>query len=252
MKHAPTESLEPALGYRFQRPELLQRALTHSSHARENLDGGADNEQFEFLGDAVLGFVTSQELFTRFPTYAEGELSKLKAHLVSSRYLLGVASRLRLGEFLRLGRGEEKTGGRSKSTLLSDALEAVIAAVYLDGGVEPARAFILERIVLPELARLEQVEDELLLADYKSRLQEMLHASGRPEPEYVLLREEGPEHRKQFIVEVRVRGRDGSVEFASQGAGASKKRAGQVAAQLAVHRLGTDHKPDGGAGDDKG
>lgn len=238
MKHAPTAPLEAAIGHEFQRRELLEQALTHSSFAREQMDGSADNEQMEFLGDAVLGFVTSQELFSKYPDYQEGALSKLKAHLVSGRHLVRAANELQLGNYLRLGRGEEKTGGRMKAALLVDALEAVLAALYLDAGMEKAREFILRAIVRPELARLEEEqEDDLLLADYKSRLQETLHASGRPEPEYESVREDGPEHKKIFTVAVIVRNASGAVEFKSEGQGASKKRAGQAAAQKAIERL---------------
>lgn len=238
MKHAPTAPLEAAIGHEFQRRELLEQALTHSSFAREQTDGSADNEQLEFLGDAVLGFVTSQELFSKYPHYQEGELSKLRAHLVSARHLVRAANELQLGEYLRLGRGEEKTGGRSKAAILVDCLEAVLAALYLDAGLETAREFILKTIVRPELTRLqEEQEDDLLLADYKSRLQETLHANGRPEPEYESVKEEGPEHKKVFTVAVVVRGTNGEIEFKSEGQGASKKRAGQAAAQKAMERL---------------
>src|SRR5271165_2378362 len=145
--------LEDALGHRFRRRDLLEQALTHASYAREleskSAAAGAavdspDNEQMEFLGDAVLSFVVSQELFRRFPEYHEGELSKLRAHVVSARHLLRPARALKIGQFLRLGKGEERSGGRSKSALLTDALEAIIAALYLDGGLETAQRFILE------------------------------------------------------------------------------------------------------------
>src|SRR5215471_18410306 len=153
MKKEDLSQLEALLGYCFARPELLQRALTHSSHANEELKAGGlenpaaklDNELFEFLGDAVLGLVVSQLLFERFPGFHEGHLSKLKAHLVSAGHLVKVASSLELGKYLRLGRGEERSGGRAKSTLLSDSLEAVIAAMYLDSGLEEAREFIIRR-----------------------------------------------------------------------------------------------------------
>ena len=240
MKHAPTKSLEEFLGHEFQRRELLEQALTHSSHAREQSESATDNEQLEFLGDAVLGFVTSQELFTRFPDYQEGALSKLRAHLVSARHLVRAANDLHLGDYLRLGRGEEKTGGRMKAALLVDGLEALLAALYLDAGLDKTRDFILNVIVRPELARLaEEREDDLLLADYKSRLQETLHASGRPEPEYDAVREDGPEHKKVFTVAVIVRDNSGEVEFKTEGQGASKKRAGQAAAQKAIEQLET-------------
>src|SRR5262249_25865929 len=147
--------LEASLRHAFRQPGLLERALTHSSHAHEEskaagteaLAEKGDNEQFEFLGHAVLGLVPSQLLFERFPAFHEGQLSKLKAHLVSARHLVNVASDLRLGEYLRLGRGEERSGGRSKGTLLSDALEAIIAAMYLDAGLDKAREFIIRQIL---------------------------------------------------------------------------------------------------------
>ncbi len=238
MKHADINSLQQAIGHEFQRTGLIEQALTHSSHARESAEPTADNEQMEFLGDAVLGLVTSEELYGRFPDYQEGELSKLRAHLVSARHLVKVATDLSIGDYLRLGRGEEKTGGRSKAALLVDALEALVAALYLDAGLETARTFILRTIVRPELERLtNEPSDDLLLHDFKSRLQERLHASGRPEPEYQSVREEGPEHHKMFTVAVTVRRGNGEIEFSCEGQGASKKRAGQSAAQQAIARL---------------
>ena len=145
MNKADVAALQTALGYKFGRPELLERALTHSSHAHEESKSAEpkaseklDNEQLEFLGDAILGLVTSQLLFERFPTFHEGQLSKLKAHLVSAGHLVKIATGLDLGSYLLLGRGEERSGGRAKFTLLSDCLEAVIAAMYLDSGLETA------------------------------------------------------------------------------------------------------------------
>ena len=151
-------NLEKILGHVFASPSLLQQALTHSSQAREAeaarpeaAERAKDNEQLEFLGDAVLGLVTSQLLFEKFPTFHEGQLSKLKAHLVSAEHLVNVATRIGLGQYLRLGRGEERSGGRSKGTLLSDAIEAVIAAMYLDAGLEKTREFIIRQILESEL-----------------------------------------------------------------------------------------------------
>ena len=153
MKSRAIADLEQALAYRFKRPELLEQALTHSSQAREleSLQSGlsarvGDNEQLEFLGDAVLGLVTSEELFHRFPQFREGELSKLRAHLVSEKHLIRVAQEVQLGHYLRLGRGEEKSGGRNKTTLLVDGLEAVLGALYLDGGLETVRRVILNAL----------------------------------------------------------------------------------------------------------
>src|SRR5215472_15007355 len=171
--------LEATLGHSFRQRELLERALTHSSHAHEEAKAAGteavvekmDNEQFEFLGDAVLGLVASQILFERFPKFQEGQLSKLKAHLVSAGHLVGVAESMGLGRYLRLGRGEERSGGRRKGTLLSDALEAIIAAMYLDTGLEKTRAFIIRHILAPELDRVaKESSSELSLADYKSAL----------------------------------------------------------------------------------
>src|SRR5437660_5416045 len=151
-------TLEKVLGHVFASPDLLHQALTHSSQARESeaarptaTERAKDNEQLEFLGDAVLGLVTTEELFRRFPEFTEGQLSKLRAHLVSKNHLIRVAEQLQLGRYLRLGRGEEKSGGRNKAALLVDALEAVLGAVYLDAGLEPTRKLILQRIIQPEL-----------------------------------------------------------------------------------------------------
>src|SRR5688572_23756919 len=152
--------LEKALGHSFRNRELLAQALTHRSHAHESGLEAPElarihNEQLEFLGDAVLGFVASETLFQDFPQYSEGQLSKLRAHLVSAQHLVEVAKKLKLGGFLRLGHGEEKSGGREKSALLVDATEAVLAALYLDGGLEAARPFIVKKILAPEFKRLQ-------------------------------------------------------------------------------------------------
>jgi ribonuclease-3 len=240
--------LEAALGHTFRRPELLERALTHSSHAHEESKAVGqehsgieklDNEQFEFLGDAVLGLVTSQLLFERFPGFHEGQLSKLKAHLVSAGHLVKVATALELGKFLRLGRGEERSGGRSKSALLSDALEAVIAAMYLDTGMEKARDFIIGHILAPELDRIPtEGEGDFSLTDYKSALQELLQSSGRLQPVYVTVKEEGPDHRKTFTVEARIYPQGQSKpEYVTRAEGATKKKAEQLAAKQALDHL---------------
>jgi ribonuclease III len=245
MKDDLTE-LENTLGHRFQERSLLERALTHSSHAHEEAKAAgleaseeqADNEQLEFLGDAVLGLVASQLLFARFSDFHEGQLSKLKAHLVSARHLVNVASQLGLGEYLRLGRGEERSGGRSKGTLLSDALEAIIAAMYLDAGLEVARDFIIRRILEPELERIANEEDEFSLADYKSALQELLQSTGRLQPVYTTVKEEGPDHRKTFTVEARIYFQGQSrPEYVARGEGATKKKAEQLAAKQALDHL---------------
>jgi ribonuclease-3 len=219
--------LEDAIGHRFQHRAFLEQALTHSSYAREiesqNTTGGAiaeefDNEQMEFLGDAVLAFIVSQELFRRFPQYTEGELSKLRAHIVSARHLLHPARKLDIGQYLRLGKGEDRSGGRAKSALLVNALEAIIAALFLDAGLAAAQRFVLETIFEPELADLQRRAGEKFpVTDYKSALQEMVHALGRPQPRYVLVKEEGPEHRKLFTMETHIAASpNGEPEFVSR------------------------------------
>ena len=193
MKEREITALESALGYHFRRRGVIEQALTHSSQARElesQQPGDSkykvnDNEQLEFLGDAILSLVTSEELFQRFPQFREGELSKLRAHVVSERHLIRVAQRLELGHYLRLGRGEEKSGGRSKTALLVDALEAILAAIYLDGGMEPAREFIVREVLAPELASMERDGGALPMTDFKSALQETLQGFGMAQPSYV-------------------------------------------------------------------
>src|ERR1700675_4432734 len=180
MKEREISALETALGYHFRRHGVIEQAITHSSQAREQESQQAgenkyrvnDNEQLEFLGDAILALVTSEELFQRFPQFREGELSKLRAHLVSERHLIRVAQRLELGQYLRLGRGEEKSGGRGKTALLVDAFEAILAAIYLDGGFEVAREFVLRNVIAPELERMERGGGSLPVTDFKSALQQ--------------------------------------------------------------------------------
>jgi ribonuclease-3 len=225
--------LESALGHKFHNRELLERALTHKSRIYEkSVDGlsGSDNEQLEFLGDAILGFVVSECLVRRYAAYPEGRLSKLKAHLVSAARLHEVARALDLGVYLFLGRGEEMSGGREKKALLSDAVEALIAAMHLDAGLEVARQFIEMRVV----GGFELPEDGIdsAVTDYKSALQETAQALKLPPPRYVIVAEDGPEHAKTFTVEVRL-GKD----WVSQAQGLSKKSAGQKAAQQILQHL---------------
>ena len=240
MKPRDMSELEQALGYQFSRPKLLEQALTHSSQAREleSLQTQSparveDNEQLEFLGDAVLGLITTEELFHRFPHFREGELSKLRAHLVSEKHLIQVARRLELGHYLRLGRGEEKSGGRNKTALLVDGLEAVLGAMYVDSGLETVRRIVLQHVVVPELENMARNGSSLPLTDYKSALQEKLQATGRPQASYVLVKELGPEHSKTFTVEVRLQsaGNHGETEFVGRAEGSTKKNAEQGAAQ---------------------
>jgi ribonuclease-3 len=226
-------SLEQMLGHKFRDPELLERALTHKSKVYEKpsaQEGLGDNEQMEFLGDAILGFVVSECLYVHQPLSAEGRLSKIKAHLVSAARLHEVAVAIGLGEHLLLGRGEELSGGREKRTLLADGVEALIAALFLDGGLEPARRFILTHVI----GSLNVPEEGLdqAITDYKSALQETAQSLKLPQPRYVIVAEEGPEHAKTFTVEVRL-----GKEWASQAQGLSKKAAGQKAAELILQQL---------------
>jgi ribonuclease-3 len=224
------EPLQQAIGYRFRDRGLLEHAMTHTSRANEDVSGGVrDNESMEFLGDAVLGFVVADVLFRDFPEFDEGQKSKMKASLVSTATLAQQAERLDLGEHMLLGRGEEKTGGRRKQALLADSYEALIAAIYLDGGVEPARAFIVREFgpLIAEVRRT-GVSDR----DYKSALQELLQSRELPLPEYRLVGSIGPDHRKLFQVEVIVEG-----ERIGDATGRSKKEAEQEAARAALEKL---------------
>lgn len=224
------EALEHSVGYRFRDRGLLEHAMTHTSRANEDVSGGvADNEALEFLGDAVLGFVVADILFREFPEYDEGQKSKTKASLVSTATLARQAERLNLGDHLLLGRGEEKTGGRRKQALLADGYEALIAAIYLDGGIEQARAFIAREFA-PHVAEVRQ--GGVTGHDYKSALQEYLQAHDRPLPEYRLAGTIGPDHRKLFQVEAVVNG-----EAIATATGASKKEAEQEAAKGAIEKL---------------
>ncbi|MFZ3343119.1 MAG: ribonuclease III [Terriglobales bacterium] len=246
MKSRELMALEESLGHHFQREELLEQALTHSSQARESeaanasnpasSPGRGDNELLEFLGDAVLGLVTSETLFHRFPGFHEGHLSKLRAHLVGQRHLLRVAEQLQIGNYMRLGRGEEKSGGRGKASLLVDALEAILAALYLDGGWQVARDFIVRAIVDPELEHMNLETSAIPVMDFKSALQEALQAKGGAQPVYVLVKEEGPEHRKTFTVEVRFSDPE-AAKFVGRAEGATKKRAEQEAARQVLEHL---------------
>jgi ribonuclease III len=224
------EGLQRAIAYRFRDRGLLEHAMTHTSRANEDISGGViDNESLEFLGDAVLGFVVADMLFREFPEFDEGGKSKTKAMLVSTTTLARQAERLSLGDHLLLGKGEEKTGGRKKQALLADGYEALIAAIYLDGGLDAARAFI-QREFGPLVAHVRKggVAD----GDYKSALQELLQARDLPLPEYRLVGTIGPDHQKQFRVEVVVRN-----ETVGQAIGLSKKEAEQEAARVALEKL---------------
>jgi ribonuclease-3 len=239
MEQGGAEKLEERLGYRFKRPELLERALTHSSavpelradRTEESSEGAAmqDNERLEFLGDAVLELLAREYLLESFPGWSEGQLSKSRARLVNAHSLEDAARRIRLGDHLRLGRGEEKTGGREKPTLLADAFEAVVAAVYVDAGLDPTRE-MLKRLLFEQT--LEERGERIADSDRKSALQEFLQGRGKPPAEYRLSGESGPDHQKVFQVEVWING-----ECLASGEGSTKKEAEQRAALTAMELL---------------
>ncbi|MGZ5494687.1 MAG: ribonuclease III [Thermoanaerobaculia bacterium] len=217
---------ERRIGYTFQRRDLLTRAMTHKSYSHEARGENArHNETFEFLGDSVLGFVIGDMLFRHFPELDEGALSKMKAYLVSATSLAEKARRFDMGEVILLGVGEEKTGGRKKDSLLANLFEALLAAVFLDGGIEPARNLI-EQSFLDDIKAIDK--QDLLFQDYKTALQELAQGKGLPLPEYSVVDEVGPDHDKRFIVEVKV----GSLS--TRGEGSSKKEAQQQAAKIAL------------------
>ena len=215
--------LEKTVGYTFKDPKLLELALTHSSYAHEHYAGKRhDNERLEFLGDAVLELVSSDYLFHNYNEYPEGELTKLRASIVCEQSLAMCAEAISLGKYLRLGNGEDSTGGRLRASITSDAMEALIGAIYLDGGMQPAKAFI-DRFILSDL------EDKRLFYDSKSNLQELIQGKLKKEFEYRLLEESGPEHDKTFVVEIDMEG-----ECLGRGQGRTKKAAEQQAAYEAL------------------
>jgi ribonuclease-3 len=226
--------LESILGHQFRDPQRLLQALMHSSRIRERAaeEPPESNEKLEFLGDAVLELVVSEELVREFPDWSEGQLSKSRARLVNATAISLSAQRLGIGKYLRLGRGEEKTGGRTKPALLADAYEALIAAVYLDGGLEAARGFVRRSLVEGAIA----VEAERLgHTDHKSALQEYLQSRGMTPGAYHVIAETGPDHQKTFRVEVRIAGQINAI-----GCGRTKKEAEQAAAIAALIQLGAE------------
>lgn len=253
--------LEAALGHRFSRPELLLRALTHRSltnHPRgpvetagesEEAQPPGDNERLEFLGDAVLGLVVAEMLFALHPEWREGELTRVRAQLVSRQHMAEVAVAVGLGNHLRLSRGEDRSGLRKKATVLSNTMEAVIGAVFLDGGLEPVRAFVREAVMG---RAVEQLAEELrageALGNYKSALQERLQAERSGSPVYRVKSESGPDHKKRFLVEVRLRSAEGEPgKPLARGMGSTKKHAEQDAARRALARLAGPESKSGAA-----
>ncbi len=217
------------LGYAFRDPERLYNALTHSSYANEGAARGESNERLEFLGDSVLGFVTAEYLFANCPQ-AEGELTKLRAAMVCEKALHGYAQSLHLGQYLLLGRGERHSGGAMRPSILADAFEAVTAAIYLDGGMEAARAFLM-RFLPEELAH----QNRASFKDYKTTLQEIVQQTPEELLQYVLTGESGPDHDKRFTVEVHL-----NSNVIGTGVGRSKKEAEQQAAREALKLMGYD------------
>ena len=246
MKAVLTE-LEAALGHAFARPELLVCALTHRSLANQQMQDRidestaptCDNERLEFLGDAVLGLVVGETLFLSHPEWQEGEMTRVRAPLVSREHMARVATQISLGNHLRLSRGEDRSGLRRKTTVLSNTMEAVIGALFLDGGLEPVRAFARRYVMGDAVEQLaEQLRSGAALGNYKSALQERLQAERAGSPVYRVKSESGPDHRKRFLVEVRLRSAEGEPgKPLARGSGTTKKYAEQDAARRALARL---------------
>jgi len=244
----PLSELESALGHSFTRPELLLRSLTHRSlvneqhaEAADPVDntGPVDNERLEFLGDAILGLVVAETLFLRYPEWREGDLTRVRAQLVSRQHIAEVAAAINLGRHILLSRGEDRTGLRRKSTLLSNTLEAVLGAMFLDGGLDPVRTFVDGQVIGQAAERFAaELRSGAALGNYKSALQEHLQASRAGAPVYRVKSESGPDHRKRFMVEVRLKpalGEPGTP--LARGLGRTKKLAEQDAARRAMARL---------------
>ena len=219
------KDLENVIGYRFKDPELLRQALTHSSYANEKHKKQSDNERLEFLGDAVLELVSSEFIFKNYSKMPEGEMTKFRASIVCESTLALCTKELDLGKYLYLGKGEDLTGGRTRKSILSDALEAVIGAIYLDGGFEAAREFVHRFILI-------DVENKKLFHDSKTILQELIQGNYKEELHYVLVGEEGPDHDKRFMVEALIGER-----VIGHGTGHTKKAAEQEAAYEALLKL---------------
>lgn len=223
-----TEKFEKIIGYEFRNKQLISNALTHSSYANERKISSGSNERLEFLGDSVLSIVVSEYLYTNLKDVAEGELTKLRASLVCEKSLHIFAKQIQLGDFLMLGKGEINSGGRERPSILADAFEAVIAAIYLDGGIEPARKHIL-RFMPKDLEH----SVKFAFKDFKTVLQEVVQKNPEEKVEYVLIGEEGPDHDKRFVVEVML-----NSQVIGKGKGRSKKEAEQIAAKEALELMG--------------
>lgn len=217
--------IEGKLGWEYREPALLHNALTHSSYANEQ--NSRSNERLEFLGDSVLSLIVSRYLYARYPKKPEGELTRLRASLVCEKALAGFAEKMGLGDYLLLGHGEEQSGGRERPSILSDAFEAVLASLYLDGGFDVAERFVLRFVK----ESLEHHDEEL--RDYKTALQEIIQQNAEEKVRYVLVSEEGPDHDKRFTVEVRL-----NSNVIGTGVAHSKKKAEQLAAKEALQLMG--------------
>lgn len=222
------KKLEEALQYKFKDKRLLERALTHSSYANENKGSDGSNERLEFLGDSVLSIIVAEHIFLNYKNLPEGELTKIRASLVCENALHEFALELKLGDFLKLGKGEQQNGGASRPSILADAFEAVLAAIYLDGGIEPAKRHVL-RFVDKKLGCMASVA----FKDYKTVLQEVIQQNPEEKLEYVLVDEKGPDHAKIFTVEVHL-----NSNVIGCGTSGSKKRAEQEAAKQALELMG--------------
>lgn len=258
---ASIEELEQLVGHRFKRREVLTLALTHRSYVydavgssaeEDRADPSHDNEQLEFMGDAALGLLAAEALCRRFPTSREGELTRLRASVVSRTHLGKVGARLGLGRFMLLGHTAEKNQGRTNAALFANTVEAIIAALYLDGGIEVARRFVEDQVLDGALPELEEslgtgARFSGSVGDHKSALQELLQATGMGRPQYRLLSESGPEHRRIFHVEVRMEGDESRNGALADAKGSTKKQAQQEAARLAFEKMRHHTAPEAGA-----
>lgn len=243
------KSLQRRIGYSFQRAELLEQALTHSSLAyeRQHTERAQthttqdDNEQLEFLGDAILGLVVTEHLYRTYSDLHEGDLTQLRAQLVSRKHLGRIARTLQLGDALQLGKGEERNGGRRKAAILSNALEALIAAIYLDGGLEPAGKFVRAHLLAGTVEELAEASRAgLAVGDHKSALQEYFQARNLGQPRYAITSESGPDHEKTFVVALQMMQPDGEMRQLACASGSRKKNAEQEAARMALAALRSD------------
>ena len=221
------EKLEEKIGYSFKDKKLLQTALTHSSYANEKHDRSLSYERLEFLGDSILGLVTAEFLYSHEPALPEGRMTRLRAELVCEGSLKKVAEELGIGEYMRLGKGEERSGGRGRASILADMVESVIAAIYLDSGMDAARSFVVDRLL-----KNADLGEQHKIADYKTELQELVQRKSDSHISYELTGESGPDHNKTFSFCVYING-----VAAGQGSGRSKKEAEQAAACAALEKM---------------